>query len=40
MKTAARIGDTLHRVGEEVEPMPGFQLAKAMVCSFLCRMRV
>lgn len=27
----AHIGDTLHRVGEEVEPMPGFQPAKAMV---------
>ncbi|KAH9001105.1 GTP-binding protein lepa [Lactarius akahatsu] len=27
----AHIGDTLHRVGEMVEPMPGFQPAKAMV---------
>lgn len=27
----AHIGDTLHRVGEGVEPMPGFQPAKAMV---------
>ncbi|TFY82986.1 hypothetical protein EWM64_g1028 [Hericium alpestre] len=27
----AHIGDTVHRVGETVEPMPGFQLAKAMV---------
>ncbi|KAF9469277.1 translation factor GUF1, mitochondrial [Collybia nuda] len=27
----AHIGDTLHRVGQPVEPMPGFQPAKAMV---------
>ncbi|THH27043.1 hypothetical protein EUX98_g7145 [Antrodiella citrinella] len=27
----ARIGDTLHRVGFPVEPMPGFKPAKAMV---------
>ncbi|EED79311.1 predicted protein [Postia placenta Mad-698-R] len=27
----AHIGDTLHRVGEPVEPMPGFKPAKAMV---------
>ncbi|CCM04403.1 uncharacterized protein FIBRA_06580 [Fibroporia radiculosa] len=27
----AHVGDTLHRVGETVEPMPGFKLAKAMV---------
>ncbi|KAN0123708.1 GTP-binding protein LepA C-terminus domain containing protein [Russula decolorans] len=27
----AHVGDTLHRVGYPVEPMPGFQLAKAMV---------
>ncbi|KAH0583623.1 Translation factor guf1 mitochondrial [Termitomyces sp. 'cryptogamus'] len=27
----AHIGDTLHRVGEPVEPLPGFQPAKAMV---------
>jgi len=27
----AHIGDTLHRVGDPVEPMPGFQPAKAMV---------
>ncbi|KAI9458268.1 GTP-binding protein lepa [Russula earlei] len=27
----AHIGDTLHRVGDAVEPMPGFQPAKAMV---------
>ncbi|KAI0306413.1 GTP-binding protein lepa [Multifurca ochricompacta] len=27
----AHIGDTLHRVGEVVEPLPGFQPAKAMV---------
>lgn len=30
---AAHIGDTLHRVGEPVEPMPGFKPAKAMVRS-------
>jgi translation factor GUF1, mitochondrial len=29
----AHIGDTLHRVGAPVEPMPGFKPAKAMVCS-------
>ncbi len=29
----AHVGDTLHRVGYPVEPMPGFQPAKAMVCS-------
>lgn len=29
----AHIGDTLYRVGEPVEPMPGFQPAKAMVCT-------
>ncbi|KAH9966832.1 GTP-binding protein lepa [Russula dissimulans] len=27
----AHIGDTLHRIGDLVEPMPGFQPAKAMV---------
>ncbi|KAF5381035.1 hypothetical protein D9615_004155 [Tricholomella constricta] len=27
----AHIGDTIHRVGEPVEPLPGFQPAKAMV---------
>ncbi|GLB34728.1 putative promotes mitochondrial protein synthesis [Lyophyllum shimeji] len=27
----AHIGDTIHRVGESVEPLPGFQPAKAMV---------
>lgn len=27
----AIIGDTFHRVGQDVEPLPGFQLAKAMV---------
>ncbi|KZT09721.1 GTP-binding protein lepa [Laetiporus sulphureus 93-53] len=27
----AHVGDTLHRVGETVEPMPGFKPAKAMV---------
>jgi translation elongation factor EF-4 len=27
----AHIGDTLHRVGETVEPLAGFQTAKAMV---------
>ncbi|KAF9265603.1 translation factor GUF1, mitochondrial [Marasmius fiardii PR-910] len=27
----AHIGDTLHRVGEPVEPMPGFKPSKAMV---------
>lgn len=27
----AHVGDTLHRVGEKVEPMPGFKPAKAMV---------
>ena len=31
----AHIGDTLHRVGEVVEPMAGFQPAKAMVCQNL-----
>ncbi len=40
MKTAAHIGDTLHRVGEVVESMPGFQPAKAMVRSSLGRTRV
>lgn len=30
---AAHVGDTLHRVGYPVESMPGFQPAKAMVCS-------
>jgi translation factor GUF1, mitochondrial len=30
----AHIGDTIHRVGEIVEPMAGFKPAKAMVCSF------
>jgi translation elongation factor EF-4 len=29
----AHIGDTLHHVGDPVEPMPGFQPAKAMVWS-------
>jgi translation elongation factor EF-4 len=29
----AHVGDTLHRAGYPVEPMPGFQPAKAMVCS-------
>ncbi|KZT71393.1 GTP-binding protein lepa [Daedalea quercina L-15889] len=29
--TEAHVGDTLHRVGELVEPMPGFKPAKAMV---------
>ena len=29
----ALIGDTLHHVGNAVEPMPGFQPAKAMVYS-------
>jgi translation elongation factor EF-4 len=28
---SAHIGDTIHRVGEVVEPMAGFQPAKAMV---------
>ncbi|KAG6868828.1 Translation factor guf1 mitochondrial [Termitomyces sp. T159_Od127] len=28
---SAHIGDTLHRVGEPVDPLPGFQPAKAMV---------
>ena len=28
----AHIGDTLHRVGAPVDPMPGFKPAKAMVC--------
>ena len=28
---SAHIGDTLHRVGETVEPLAGFQTAKAMV---------
>lgn len=28
----AHIGDTLHRVGEPVPPMPGFKPSKAMVC--------
>lgn len=27
----AHIGDTFHRVGQQVEPMPGFKPAKAMV---------
>jgi len=27
----AHIGDTLHRVGEPVEPLPGFKPSKAMV---------
>jgi len=27
----AHIGDTIHRVGENVEPMAGFQPTKAMV---------
>ena len=30
----AHIGDTIHRVGEIVEPMAGFKPAKAMVCSY------
>lgn len=32
----AHIGDTIHRVGEPVEPMVGFQPTKAMVsvCEF------
>ena len=29
----AHIGDTLHKVGALVEPMPGFKPAKAMVCA-------
>lgn len=28
---SAHIGDTLHRVGSPVDPMPGFKPAKAMV---------
>lgn len=28
---AAYIGDTLHRIGVPVDPMPGFKPAKAMV---------
>ena len=31
MHNPAHIGDTLHRVGNPVEPMPGFKPAKAMV---------
>ena len=27
----AHIGDTLHRIGEPVDPIPGFKPAKAMV---------
>lgn len=30
MKTA-HVGDTLHRIGEETQPLPGFAPAKAMV---------
>lgn len=30
-KTTAHIGDTLHRVGESTEALPGFIPAKAMV---------
>ena len=29
--SVAHVGDTLHRVGEKVELMPGFKPAKAMV---------
>jgi len=29
--TTAHIGDTFHRIGEPVDPMPGFEPAKAMV---------
>jgi len=29
--TEAHIGDTIFRVGEPVDPMPGFQPTKAMV---------
>ena len=29
--TEAQIGDTLYHVGEPVEPLPGFKLAKPMV---------
>lgn len=32
----AHIGDTLHRIGEVVEPMAGFQPTKAMVCVVCC----
>ncbi|KAF5373944.1 hypothetical protein D9758_000732 [Tetrapyrgos nigripes] len=31
VSSEAHIGDTLHRVGEPVEPMPGFKPSKAMV---------
>lgn len=31
MSNLAHIGDTLHRVGAPVDPMPGFKPAKAMV---------
>lgn len=33
--STAHIGDTLHRFGAPVEPMPGFKAAKAMVRSLL-----
>jgi translation elongation factor EF-4 len=32
VRLTAHIGDTIHRVGEIVEPMAGFQPTKAMVC--------
>lgn len=32
---SAHIGDTLHRVGESVEPMAGFHPTKAMVSFFV-----
>ena len=28
---SAHVGDTFHRVGHPVDPMPGFKPAKAMV---------
>ena len=37
----AHIGDTIHRVGEIVEPMAGFQPTKAMVCfCFILRIAI
>lgn len=35
MGAIAHIGDTIHRLGEPVEALAGFQPAKAMVCIFV-----
>lgn len=38
MKSAveAKVGDTFHHVRDSVEPLPGFEPAKSMVCLVAC----